>query len=814
MLDGYSFTAITYTELQYSTLVTYQLETYVDKPVMFLSLPADLSLVDRAWKGCIPNEFGAGDPPRTLGSASALVSLGSLTHASLFATPGPTIPPAHAPATPTPEPKGPGFDAFQTAEPGLGPAESHLGSNSDQIPSSTDPDSPDPNVATPTLQAPDSRESAISSINLVVGSAAPTSSLPHDVSGEHEAQVGPSNPDATIRGSSGGEYPGDPSGNNPNAALGSGPESNTDLSSADPVQPLPSAGDLPSAGNLPSAADNQAQTDEAGSLLIGSNRGDNVAGLTISAGSKSTIAGYVISAFTSSGAVFGSIYGLPFSGGAGSQPSVPPDPLNHGDNLAGLTISAGSKSTIAGYVISAFTSSGAVFGSIYGLPFSGGAGLQPSILLSDPLNHGDTLAGLTIQAGSKSTIAGHMISAFTSSGAVYGSIYALPLSGGAGLQPSFSPSGPLLIAGQSVVRASGGGIIIGSSTIEPGSLITMSGHSVSAGQSAVNIDGSTYTLPSSVGAAIQQYSNLPAITFAGSGIISAGGAPITLSGNVYSILSGGSSNLVANGLAVTLSKTAQSVFQIDGQTYTAVPTGFAISGNTIAVGAPAVTIGGTVLLLGPSGLQVGSSTIPLNAVPTGFAISGNAIAVGAPAVTIGGTVLSLGPSGLQVGSSTIPLNAVPTGFAISGNAIAVGAPAVTIGGTVLSLGPSGLQVGSSTIPLNAVPTGFAISGQAIAVGAPAVTIDGIALSLGSSGLEIGSSTIPLNVEQTDQANSGDPIMSGFGSMPNATSGATNDSSVTHFTGGSPKSANKSLVDIRIAVLYLVGMAIGIAAYAL
>ena len=57
-------------------------------------------------------------------------------------------------------------------------------------------------------------------------------------------------------------------------------------------------------------------------------------------------------------------------------------------------------------------------------------------------------------------------------------------------------------------------------------------------------------------------------------------------------------------------------------------------------------------------------------------------------------------------------------------------------------------------------------------------------------------------------------MSGLVGAPTATSGAGNSSSVIPFTGGSPKSAHKSLVDIRIAVLYLVGVAIGIAAYVL
>ena len=356
-------------------------------------------------------------------------------------------------------------------------------------------------------------------------------------------------------GSTGGEHPGGPNGNDPNVGPGSSPNSISDPSPADPVQPLPSVGN------------DQAQTNEAGSLVIGSNQGD-------------------------------------------------------------------------------------------------------------------TLAGLTIPVGNKTTVAGQVISAFASSGAVYGSVYALPLSNGAGLQPSNPSLDPLLIAGESIVRASGGGIIIGSSTIKPGSLITMSGYTISAGPSDVLIDGSTYALPSSVGAVVQQFSNSQAITPVNGGIISAGGSPITLSGTAYSIISGGASDLVASEAAVAIPKAAQSVFTIDGQPYTAAPTGFAISGRTIAVGGSAVTIGGTVFSLGPSGLQIGSSTIPLDA------------------------------------------------------------------------------------------------------------------------------------EQTDEANLGDLMMSGFVGAPTTISKASNSSGVVPFTGGSPKSANKSPIDTWIAVLYLIAMGIGIAAYVL
>ena len=549
------YTAINYTLLQHPTIVTSYGPFQGTTPQIYFSLPADLSLADPAWNGCLPDEYGAFDPPRTLGTASALVSPSVGAQASPVATPAPTIAPAYAPATPAPESSIPGPNAPQIAQPAFGSAEPNVGANSNQTPNSPDPDAPDPSKAAPALQAPDTQEPAGSPTNLVVGTATTTSPSPQDGSGENDAQGTPSNPDATTIGSSGGEDPGDPAGDNPNVGPGSEPESNSALSPTDPVQPLPSAGN------------NQVQTDTAGALVIGS-------------------------------------------------------------------------------------------------------------------NHGDTLAGLTIPVGSKATIAGHVVSAFASSGAVYGSIYALPLSSGVGLQPSLPPSDPLLVAGDSIVRASGGGIIIGSSTIAPGSLVTMSGSTVSAGQSYELIDGSTYTLPSSAGAVLQQSTNVQATTSANAGIISAGGSPITLSGTVYSVIPGYSSNLVASERAATIPKTAQSVFTIDGQAYTAVPNGLAISGQTIAEGGSAVTIGGPVFSLGPSGLQIGSSTIQLNG------------------------------------------------------------------------------------------------------------------------------------EQTGEAGLGDLIMSGFVGAPSASGGASNSSGVMGFTGGSPRSANKSLLDVWMAVLYVVGVGIGVVAYVL
>lgn len=72
------------------------------------------------------------------------------------------------------------------------------------------------------------------------------------------------------------------------------------------------------------------------------------------------------------------------------------------------------------------------------------------------------------------------------------------------LQPPAPTMGPVLVAGQSVVRAPGDGLVIGSLTIAPGSQTYIPSHTISAGISSVLIDSSIYTLPTSVGAILQQ----------------------------------------------------------------------------------------------------------------------------------------------------------------------------------------------------------------------------------------------------------------------------------------------------------------------
>lgn len=77
-----------------------------------LSFPSDLSLLLPSWKSCTYADWGLWDPPSTLGKATAMVAASA---SSVPAAPGAQVSPAHAPATPTPDPKDPQGDAANPA---------------------------------------------------------------------------------------------------------------------------------------------------------------------------------------------------------------------------------------------------------------------------------------------------------------------------------------------------------------------------------------------------------------------------------------------------------------------------------------------------------------------------------------------------------------------------------------------------------------------------------------------------------------------------------------------------------------------------
>ena len=590
------YTSINYTLLQYPTIVTSNGPMRGTTPQIYFSFPKSLSLVDPAWTGCLPEEYGVIDPPRTLHAASALVSPDAGVATSPVASPGSGIGPAHVPATATPGPKIPGENAPQLTHPAPNGADSGTEPDAKQIPDLVNSGLPGPIRVNPQILDPPNP--ADRPAEPAINSATVTIKVQNLGKGGNEVQASPQPgfpPNSVVSDE------GDPEGrigNDPNANPETYQKADSDQSLPDPVQPMPSA------------VGYQIQGVEDGGVING-------------------VEGSILQPL------------IPTSGPVLVADQSVVRAQGGGVIIGSLTIPPGSQMTFLSHTISAGSSSVLIDSSIYPLPTSVRAILQqPKTPLADPVliagqsivrapNWGLIIGSSTIASGFQSTISGHIFSAGLSSVLIDGSAYALPTRVGAILQqPTSSLESPVLIAAQTIIRASNGGLIIGSSTVASGSEATVLGHVVSAGSASVIIDGSTYALPTGVGAASQNPADLQAMTLANGAIISAGGPPTVVSGTTYSIASDGRA-LLANGKTIPFPIKQQSIFTIAGETFTAASTELMAAGKTVALNGSAITIDRTIVSLGPSGIQIGSSTIPLGvAEDTAEANLGNLILSG------------------------------------------------------------------------------------------------------------------------------------------------------------------------------------------
>lgn len=226
-------------------------------------------------------------------------------------------------------------------------------------------------------------------------------------------------------------------------------------------------------------------------------------------------------------------------------------------------------------------------------------------------NGGVVIGTSTYTPGSQAQISGQALSVGIESLVVGSSSYAIPSPGTAGT---------VFLNNLSISRAPNGGAILeGGVSIGLGSQSNINGHAISVGASTIIVDGISYALPSSAGAILQTpspQSNAP-VTLTNGAVLTPGGNAATVSGTTYAIASG-DSGLVVNGQTVSFATESkmQSVFTVAGQVFTAAPTGFAIGGQIVALDGSAATLDGTVVSLGPSGLQVGSKTMPLTSAQT------------------------------------------------------------------------------------------------------------------------------------------------------------------------------------------------------
>lgn len=269
----------------------------------------------------------------------------------------------------------------------------------------------------------------------------------------------------------------------------------------------------------------------------------------------------------------------------------------------------------------------------------------------------------TIRAGgAAATVGGTVISVLPNSGGlvVAGSTVALPV----------APQPPLpTLGGQRIQTGPNSAIIIGGTTVTPGSApITIGGttFSVPVNGGGVVVNGNTMTItpaaaatPPTVGGQQVQAGSNGAIVI-GTDVIFAGGPAATISGTVISALPGGSS-VVVNGNTMPLAVApAPTPPVVAGQIVQTGPNGaIIIGGTTITAGGPAATISGTIVSVLPSGggLVVGGSSSIFfpGAVPTAVNIGTDILTYGAPAKTISGMLVSLGASGLEIGSTFLPI---------------------------------------------------------------------------------------------------------------------------------------------------------------
>lgn len=256
-----------------------------------------------------------------------------------------------------------------------------------------------------------------------------------------------------------------------------------------------------------------------------------------------------------------------------------------------------------------------------------------------PSNPVLTIAGQTITANPTGlSIGGSSVSSNAPAITVLGTVVSLNPSAviiGSSTKPFLGPAATssVLTLGSHTFTAlpasAGGGFLIDEATLLPGS-------------SAIIISGTTYTLNSASSLVIGT-STIPLATAspkpaASNGMLTAGDVAFTpldstavlvndttlfLSGPALTedstILSDSSTYafaVPASNAAVTTTGDAAmpSVFTIDGGTFTASGKGLAIDGTAVFQGSSAVTISGTPISLGPTGLMIGTSTVPLASV--------------------------------------------------------------------------------------------------------------------------------------------------------------------------------------------------------
>lgn len=261
-------------------------------------------------------------------------------------------------------------------------------------------------------------------------------------------------------------------------------------------------------------------------ITQGSNGGLVVGSKTILPGHKDTVNDHEVSVGSSNVIIDGKSYAFPAV--------TPPPSVDTGVNIGGVqighgfsnamvvggsTYSPGALVTISGHAVSVGSGIVAVGGTTHNFPTA--LPILPLLvdghIVQKNANGHVMLGTSTLEPGSRATLAGHIVSlgADNNNVVVDHSTYALPKTAGV-VQASSPPiepdTSPLMIDGYTILKDAMGQIIIGTSTILPGTQVTMGDHVVSAANSnEIIMDHRTYSLPDNT-----------------AGIVSTPAAPITL----------------------------------------------------------------------------------------------------------------------------------------------------------------------------------------------------------------------------------------------------------------------------------------------
>ena len=160
-----------------------------------------------------------------------------------------------------------------------------------------------------------------------------------------------------------------------------------------------------------------------------------------------------------------------------------------------------------------------------------------------------------------------------------------------------------------IQTAKGGGIIVASTTLEPGLQTTIDGTPLSVNKDHIVIASSTIPLAPPPAHSI--------VTLINGDIISAGGQVAIVSGTTVA-LAANDDALVVNGKTSPLPPPPTPILTLAGQTITPNPTGFAIGRQSVLPGGPAVTVDGNTLSLASesNALIVNGKTSPLPPPPS------------------------------------------------------------------------------------------------------------------------------------------------------------------------------------------------------